>query len=646
MRYLSNAARPLASILFFSTVLLLVGCSSSNDDGAAVVPPETPNTPDTAGGALTSAPSAADEPALEPLEFNNASGFDVFRETQPRLPQVTLPEDTAAQAEFEAGLPEAVVIVPEGFDTALNTAPFFSNLQNLDVLAGDVVMIRYFPEDEDGGLPGMFEQKLPLGATFTDNFDGSKTFRWQPLQADVGILRFTVVAVDAVEPLYRTQQSVLIRVSLPSDPSTIPNVAPMLEVQQLDTLRRITVRLGDPVVIELRGQDLNGTVPTLEIPSLPANASFVQHPRFEDVYVAKLTPQAVGEFSIEVLVRDSVDPDLTSLETVRFNVLDAESFISNLVPLKEVAVQRGIDIGFAALQSFYHQPDGAIYADIAGREFNIVTPENSMKMEVLNPLPGRFEFAATDNLVRFAQLHNMRIHGHPLIWHRQLPQWITDSPLSDVEQHMREYIERIMSRYAADMEVWDIINEPIADNGSGLRQTLWFDAMGEQFINKALIQARELAPTAQLLINEFDISMAGPKFDALMALVERLQQQNVPLDGIGFQMHLFASFNTFDELRSNFERVAALGLDIYITELDVSLVAGEQMADALQQQADVYRQVASICLEQANCRAIQTWGITDQYSFRSIFDPLPFDRAYQRKPAFQAVHDVLSDIGQ
>ncbi len=306
--------------------------------------------------------------------------------------------------------------------------------------------------------------------------------------------------------------------------------------------------------------------------------------------------------------------------------------------LRTLAEQRNISIGFAALQSFYHRPDGAIYADTAAREFNIVTPENSMKMDYINPEPGRYQFAATDNLISFAQANDMTVHGHPLVWHRQLPGWIEQSPLANLQNHMQQYIDRIMSRYQDSVAVWDVINEPMADNGS-MRESIWLEAMGENYIDQAMQQARDNSPDATLLINEFDIAMSGPKVDGLLALVDRLQTRQVPLDGIGFQMHLFASFDQFDEMEANFASVAERNLDIYITELDVSLASDSTLTN----QAEVYRQIVTICLNQPRCKAIQMWGFTDQYSFRSIFDPLPFDRSYQAKPSYNVIQDTLEN---
>jgi len=613
------APRWLLKLSIVLATMLLAGCDGSSSSS----------------NSFTQGPGADDQPIAEADTFNTATGFSVVREPGARLPE------KAATAEFtdddfNAGLPAIMVQVPDGVDTTTNLPPYFEGLQNISVKAGDNIAVVYSPVDPEGDLPGMFPVELPQGGTFPDNFDGTKTFKWQPLQADVGINAFTVTALDPANSLYRASQTIYIKVELPDDPSTIPNVAPML-----DKFKEHTVRVGDPVVIELKGIDLNGDTPTLEIPALPAGATFNQHPRFDEIYVLKFVPETSGTQSIVVVSRDSVDTSLIRTESISIKVLEASEFATGGQPLRELADTRDLLVGFAALQSFYHRPDGAIFADVANREFNFVTPESSMKMDHINPEPGRFQFAATDNLVSFAKASDMQVHGHPIIWHRELPAWIQQAPPDELEQHMSDYINRLMSRYKSDVSVWDVINEPLADNGT-MRESIWFQAMGEEYIDKAFTQARALAPDAQLLLNEFDIGFSGPKATALFDLIDRLQSRDVPLDGIGFQMHLFTSFNQFSELEANFDAIAQRDLDIYITELDVSLVEGTSLV----QQASVYEAVVQACLAQPRCKAIQTWGLTDQYSFRSIFDPLLFDRDYQAKPAYTAVQGVLADPTQ
>ncbi len=582
---------------------------------------------------LTEGPSLDDEPLLQNGEFHSVTDFLPTRDPGPRLP----PKEAVniSLEEFLAGPLEPEFQVPADVDPATNNPPFFANLSDQEILAGEILRVRFQPVDPDGGLPGMFPEELPEGATFDDNFDGTKTLVWQPLQGDVGIREFTIVALDPLNSLYRTRRTIRIKIDLPDDPSSIPNKAPRIE-----EFVPHTVRVNDPVVIELKGIDLNDTIPVLTIPDLPSGATFNQHPRFEEIYVLRYVPVETGIQTIEVVSVDAEDASLTTTESITIEVLAASDFQRQGTPLRELAANRDFMIGFAARQEFYHRPDGQIYADTAAREFNLLTPENSMKMDLMNPAPGRYQFADADNLVTFAQQNNMTIHGHPLLWYTQVPEWVEQSDPADREILMREYIVRILQRYEDSITLWDIVNEPM-DEAGNLRNSVWFQGMGEQYIDIAYHQARQILPQATLILNEYDIEFNGPKSDGFFNLVERLQSRAVPLDAIGFQMHLFTTFDQFDEVRQKFQRAADLGLDIYVTELDVSFPEGSTQRD-FERQGEIYHEVLSICLEQPRCKALQTWGFTDQYSWRERLQPLLLDSRYQAKPAYGRLQDRLS----
>ena len=265
-----------------------------------------------------------------------------------------------------------------------------------------------------------------------------------------------------------------------------------------------------------------------------------------------------------------------------------------------------------------------------------MTPESSMKMDAINPAPGHYAFADTDNLMAFARAAGMTVRGHPLVWHRQLPDWVTETPPEEREGHLREFVARVVTRYADDVAHWDVVNEPLAEDGS-LRASIWSEAMGEGYIDTAFRQARLLDPTATLVLNEFDIAFDGPKFDALLELVDRLLARGVPLDAVGFQLHLFASYDEFDELAAHMAAIRERGLDVHVTEFDVALTDATDEAD----QADVYARAVETCLAEPACTVLQTWGFTDRYSFRTFDDPLPLDRAYLPKPAYGALQDAL-----
>lgn len=580
---------------------------------------------------LTAAPAAIDEPIGISGPVSTVTEYFVVRDPGPKLPKDTTGDFT--DADFNAGPLPDVVTTPANVDPTINRAPYFDNLTNQTVFAGSELNLLLRPVDPDGNIPGMFPEALPEGAQLIDNFNGTKTLRWRPLQPDVGILSFTITAVDHDEPAYRTRSTILIKVVMPSDPSTIINLAPVV-----NTVRDHTVQVNDPVVIEIKGSDANGTIPTLEVFNQPPGATLVPHPIEPDFVVLRFIPRTTGLITLTVVATDAINPDSTGSTTINIDVRPASDFVREGSTLRALATARGLRLGYASVKDFYYRPDGALYARTAANEFNFVSPENSLKWSVLNPLPGRYRWASADNLVNFARVKGMEVHGHTLIWHRQLPKWITFSAVDTRETHMREYIDRVLNRYSDRVPVWDVVNESFEDNGE-YRNSVWFEAMGERYIEIAFRQAKQSAPDARLLYNEYDVSWFGPKADAMFRMLQKQKDLGTPIDGVGFQMHIFSAFDKFDEVEANFQKAAELDLDIYITELDVSIADG----GSLEQQADVYRRVLDICLRQPRCKGLQTWGFTDQYSWRRQYNPLLLDESYQVKPAYTALQQRLSE---
>ncbi|MFK8077804.1 MAG: endo-1,4-beta-xylanase [Granulosicoccus sp.] len=535
--------------------------------------------------------------------------------------------------EFATGPLPPVFYTPDHIDTSTNSPPYFENLNDVEVLAGQTMTLVLKPLDLDGGIPGLFPQEIPSGAQYVDNLDGTRSLIWNPLEPDVGIREFTITATDPIEPFYRTERTVRIKVSMPSDPSTITNLPPVVNL-----IRPATVRVNDPVVLYIKADDQNGSIPTLEINNPPTGSTITPH--FDDpkVTILRFTPRVAENINLELIAYDQFDRSLTGRNTVSIEVLGQSAFDRPGARLRELAAARDLLFGYAALLKFYEQPDGAVYADIAAEEFNLVTTENSLKWDRLNPLPGKYRWAEADNLVAHAKARRQAVHGHTLVWHRQLPAWIQRTEPAEREIHMREFIDRVLTRYGNDIPIWDVVNEALEEDGS-FRSSIWFEAMGAEFIDTAFRQARASAPNATLLYNDYDVSFAGPKADGLMALMQSLKDANTPVDGVGFQMHLDSDFDRYDEVAANFQTIADMDLDIYITELDVSIRDGQTE----EQQATVYAEVLSLCLEQPRCKAFQIWGFTDMYSWRSEYRPLIMDDRYQIKPAYEALQRRLSE---
>jgi len=615
------------------------GSDSGNDDGSdfdgtdngssalfetnRVLPP-LPSPP------LTPAPSLDSEPVRAIGPVSTVREFFLVRNPHPEV------EDTfgaITDEQFAAGPVPRVIETPAHVDPTTNAPPYFENLNDVEIFAGQELRLVLRPRDTDGGIPGLFPSHIPAGADYVDNFDGSRSLIWRPLQPEVGIHEFTITATDPIEPYYRTVRKVRIKVSLPSDPSTIVNLPPVVNL-----IRSSTVRVNDPVVLYIKVDDQNDTVPTLEILTPPADAVITPHFTDPKFTILRFTPRVAGRINLQLRARDSVDPSLTHTNSVDIEVLDESAFLRPGTRLRELAAGRDLLFGYAALLKFYEQTDGAIYADIAAEEFNLVTTENSLKWDRLNPLPGNYRWAEADNLIAHAKARRQAVHGHTLIWHVQLPTWVKLSDPADREMHMREFIDRVLQRYADDVPIWDVVNEALEEDGT-LRSSVWYDAMGAQFIDTAFRQARASAPNATLLYNDYDISFAGPKADGLMTLLQGMRDANTPIDGVGFQMHLDADFDRFDEVAANFQAVADMDLDIYITELDVSIRDGQND----EQQAYVFEQVLSLCLAQPRCKAFQVWGFTDMYSWRGQYKPLILDNRYQVKPAYLSLQRRLQE---
>ena len=578
---------------------------------------------------LTPAPGLDDEPGATTGARDTAVTFAAVEE---RRAQPEDPWRTISEAEFAEDPPPPVLTFPPGYDPATNAPTYFEGLDDVTIVAGERFELLLDPIDPEGGIAGQYVESLPPGARYVDNFDTTRSIVWRPLEPDVGITALTVVTNDPREPLLRNAYTIRIKVVLPDDPSTIENRPP-----GIDRVDPQTVRVGDPVVIGFKGTDPNATVPTLTLREPPAGSTFVPDPHDPRIRVLRFVPDAVGPLEIDVVARDARDPRLTAEQTVTVDVRAREDFRIDGPRLKDLGADRDLSIGFAATSRFHTRADGALYADLAAAEFDAVVPENAMKWDALNPVPGHYRWAEADNIVAFAEARGLSVRGHTLVWYTQLPTWVRESPPVLREGHMREHIERVLARYADDVPVWDVVNEALEEDGT-LRDSVWQQAMGPAHIDIAFRQARLSAPDATLLYNDYDIAEAGPKADGLHRLLADMDAAGTPIDGVGFQMHLRANFDRFDEVAENFRRVAALGLEVWITELDVAMDPGQTEA----MQAAVYAGVVDTCLAEPACRSLTTWGFTDRYSWRKPRTPLPLDADYAPKPAYRALQDALS----
>jgi endo-1,4-beta-xylanase len=214
-----------------------------------------------------------------------------------------------------------------------------------------------------------------------------------------------------------------------------------------------------------------------------------------------------------------------------------------------------------------------------------------------------------------------------------------------------------MRHYASQVFAWDVVNEALDENGS-LKDSPWYNQpgiglaeKGSAYIEQAFRWAHEADPQALLFYNENGGEGLNRKSDAIYAMVKDFKRRGVPIDGVGLQMHIAALDFDTAAVAANIARLTALGLQVQITELDVSLPldsTGLATRDDLLRQAKVYRGVVRACLESPGCTAIQTWGFTDKYSWIGSHThgtrgaALPFDPSYKPKPAYDAIVEEIS----
>ena len=304
----------------------------------------------------------------------------------------------------------------------------------------------------------------------------------------------------------------------------------------------------------------------------------------------------------------------------------------------------------------------AAYAATLAREFNMLEPEDAMKWEALRPDSQSFDFSQGDRLVDFAARYDMKVRGHTLVWHHQNPPWLTQGQFTpdELARLIEAHIKTVVGHYRGKVFAWDVANEAFDEQPrlGQLRDTIWYDqpgiglaGNGTAYLERCFRWAHEADPHALLFYNEAEAETLGPKSDAIYAMVQDFRKRGVPIDGVGFEMHIGTPHPDIASISANIGRFTALGVQVHITEMDVALPVdahGNASAEDLQRQADIYRQVAAACLSQRGCTAIQTWGFTDKYSWigshskKTRAAALPFDRNYLPKPAYHALRETLA----
>jgi endo-1,4-beta-xylanase len=275
------------------------------------------------------------------------------------------------------------------------------------------------------------------------------------------------------------------------------------------------------------------------------------------------------------------------------------------------------------------------YVSILNREFNMVTPENEMKIDATEPNQGQFSYGNADRIVSHARGNGMRVRGHTLAWHSQQPGWMQGMSGSALRQAMLNHVTQVAGHYRGQLYSWDVVNEAFADGGGGGRRDSNLQRTGDDWIEAAFRAARAADPNTKLCYNDYNTDDWGQaKTQAVYRMVRDFKSRGVPIDCVGLQSHFNSGSPYPSSYRTTLSSFAALGVDVQITELDV---AGASPT--------TYGNVVKDCLAVARCNGITVWGIRDSDSWRASDTPLLFNGSGGKKPAYDSVLSALNSGG-
>ncbi|TFK49659.1 beta-1,4-endoxylanase, partial [Heliocybe sulcata] len=279
--------------------------------------------------------------------------------------------------------------------------------------------------------------------------------------------------------------------------------------------------------------------------------------------------------------------------------------------------------------------------------FGQITPGNSMKWDATEPSRGQFTFSGADQIVNLAKSNGQLLRGHNCVWYNQLPSWVSSGNFNSatLSSILTTHCSTVVGRYKGQHRqssppcLNSFSPEPFNDDGT-FRSFVFYNTLGQSYINTALTAARSADPNAKLYINDYNIENSGAKATAMVNLVKSLKSQGVPIDGVGLQSHFIVG-QVPSSLKTVMQQFTALGVEVAITELDIRMTLPATDALLAQQKKD-YQTVVSACKQVSGCVGVTIWDYTDEYSWvPSTFSgqgaACPWDSNLIKKPAYDGI---------
>ena len=322
--------------------------------------------------------------------------------------------------------------------------------------------------------------------------------------------------------------------------------------------------------------------------------------------------------------------------------------------------------------------DDPIELGVVARDFNALTAENCMKPMFMQPNEGEYFFKASDFCVDFAEANSMVLVGHTLVWHAMTADWFFKDEAGQLPgrelmlERMRTHIDTVVGRYKGRIPYWDVVNEAVLYQGAGnsakLRESPWFKAIGEDYIELAFRHTHAVDPDAKLYYNDYNMTKKE-KVDFVLEMVSEMRANGVPIHGVGMQGHWMLDWPSLSDIEYALRTFADAGIPVSITELDITVLpdppshSGANVTDdveyaekynpysqsipaeVLQKQADRYQEIFELFLKyKSNIERVSFWGTSDSQSWKNSYPmkgrtdyPLLFDRKFNSKPAYHSL---------
>lgn len=417
---------------------------------------------------------------------------------------------------------------------------------------------------------------------------------------------------------------------------------------------------SDDIVYELRA-------PLLSVPTVKSATAFKlewQSVNGADAYEVDVAKEASFENYVESYMglREKgtnlnvidLEPATSYYARVRTIIGDEKSEYSNVIevmtnevaplepdtPLKDAATT--FSVGMAVSTSKL----SGQYDEIYKREFNQITSEWEMKMNIMYPSKDNYDFTKADALVDYAVANGIQVHGHSLIWHNATPSWVQNfsGTNAEFEAMIEDYIKTTVGRYKGKIRSWDVVNEAFEDGSGNLRNSVFKQKMGDDYIEKCYRWTREADPDVLIFYNDYNMVVDDTKRNAAIAMIDDFQKRNVPVDGFGFQMHISYNGPSKSRIASAAKDVTDRNLLLHFSELDVRANPAKDLTNltldrSIDQQSKV-REVVEVynAIPEASKFALTIWGLKDNESWLLDFWghvdwPLLYDANFQIKKA-------------